>query len=208
MKIDRNEVFRYMGGKGTDLTAEIISEVEAICTKMEQKAAPKYVYKLFTPEFDGDAVIIGDKRFVSKNLAKHLKGAEKVAVLAGTLGTSSDLIIRESAVLGTVKLSAAQAAGTAMLEQVLDVACADIERETGLYAIPRFSAGYGDLALEYQADILSLCDATKRIGIALTDNMMMIPTKSVTAFVGLKSQPCSHKLNCRECDKKDCDYRR
>lgn len=208
MKIDIKEVFRYMGGKEVTATAELISEVEAICTKMEQTAEPRYVYKLFTPEFDGDAVIIADKRFVSKSLTKHLLGAEKVAVLAGTLGTSSDLIIRKSAVLGTVKLAAAQAAGAAMLEQVLDGACDDIERETALYALPRFSAGYGDLPLEYQADILSLCDATKRIGITLTDNMMMIPTKSVTAFVGLKSQSCSHKTGCRECNKKDCDYRR
>ena len=208
MRINRNEVFRYMGEKGNEPSAEILNEVECICSKMEKLADPRYVYKLFTPQFDGDTVIIENNHFVSKNLVRHLAGAEKVAVLAGTLGTSCDLIIRESAVLGTVKLAAAQAAGAAMLEQILDSACADIEKEAGMFSLPRFSAGYGDLALEYQWDILALCDATKRIGITLTDNMMMIPTKSVTAFVGLKSQPCSHKIACRECDKKDCDYRR
>ncbi len=197
-----------MGERGSEPSAEILNEVESVCAKMENTAEPRYVYKLFTPEFDGDAVIIGDKRFVSKNLTNHLSDAEKVAVLAATLGTSSDLVIRESAVLGTVKLATAQAAGAAMLEQVLDGACDDIERETGLYAMPRFSAGYGDLPLEYQSDILSLCDATKRIGITLTDNMMMIPTKSVTAFVGLKLEPCGQKHDCTKCNKKDCDYRR
>lgn len=208
MKIDRKEVFRYMGERGNEPSAEILTEVERACSRMESLAQPHYVYKLFSPEFEENSVIIGGKRFTSNALSKHLRGAEKVAVLAGTLGTGSDLAIRESAVLGTVNIAAAQAAGAAMLEQVLDEVCTVIEKECGLFPMQRFSAGYGDFPLEYQEDILSLCDATKRIGITLTDNMMMIPTKSVTAFVGLKSQPCNHKVSCKECNKKDCDYRR
>lgn len=207
MKIDRKEVFRYMGERGNESSTEILTEVESVCVRMESLAEPHYIYKLFTPEYSKNSVILGGKRFISKALSKHLAGAEKVAVLAGTLGTSSDLIIRESAVLGTVKLSAAQAAGAAMLEQVLDEACAVIGQECGLFPMPRFSAGYGDFDLKYQADILCLCDATKRIGITLTDNMMMIPTKSVTALVGLKSTPCKGG-GCKECYKKDCEFRK
>ncbi len=208
MRIDRKEVFRYMGERGNEPSTEIINEVESVCAKMEDNAEPHYVYKLFTPQFDENSIILGGKRFISKSLTKHLSGAEKVAVLAGTLGTSSDLVIRECAVLGTVKLSAAQAAGAAMLEQVLDEACCVLSQEAGLYAMPRFSAGYGDFPLEYQENILFLCDATKRIGITLTDNMMMIPTKSVTALVGLKPEPCGQKHDCTKCDKKDCDFRK
>lgn len=207
MKIDRSEVYRYMGERTKEHSFEISKEVESVCERMELLAEPRYVYRVFTPEIAQGSIILGGRCFKSEKLAKHLSGAEKVAVLAATLGTSSDLVIRESGVLGTVKLAAAQAAGAAMLEQVLDDACSVIEKECGLYSMPRFSAGYGDFSLEYQADILSLCDAAKRIGITLTDNMMMIPTKSVTALVGLKTEPC--KLGgCEECDKKDCDFRK
>lgn len=208
MKINRSEVYRYMGERGNGHSAEIQSEVELVCAKMEQRAEPHYVYKLFTPRIDGDSVVLGGKCFISKDLSKHLSGAEKVAVLAGTLGTSSDLVIRECAIWGTVKLAAAQAAGAAMLEQVLDGACEVIGKECALFPMPRFSAGYGDFDLSYQADILSLCDATKRIGITLTDNMMMIPTKSVTALVGLKAEPCGKLHDCTKCGKKDCDFRK
>lgn len=208
MKIDRSEVFRYMGERLKEPSQLIADEVDSICERMEKLVKPHYVYKIFTPTLDDSSVTVGGKRFVSKSIAKHLSGCERVAVLAGTLGTSSDLLIRECAVRGTIKLSSAQAAGTAMLEQVLDLACDDIRNESGLYPIPRFSAGYGDFPLEYQADILALCDAEKRIGITLTSNMMMIPSKSVTAFVGLRASPCTLHTDCTNCIKKDCEYRK
>ena len=52
----------------------------------------------------------------------------------------------------------------------------------------RFSPGYGDFDLKYQKDILEYLDANKKIGISLTDSLMMIPTKSITAIIGIKRE--------------------
>jgi len=50
---------------------------------------------------------------------------------------------------------------------------------------PRFSPGYGDLPLETQREIFDVLDCSRRIGLMLNDSLLMSPTKSVTAFVGV-----------------------
>ena len=50
---------------------------------------------------------------------------------------------------------------------------------------PRFSPGYGDFPLEFQKDIFNLLSPNKRIGLTLNNSLLMSPTKSVTAVVGI-----------------------
>ena len=56
----------------------------------------------------------------------------------------------------------------------------------GREAKPRFSPGYGGVSLSCQEDILSFLDAQRKLGITLNSSLMMIPKKSVTAFIGIK----------------------
>ena len=82
--------------------------------------------------------------------------------------------------------------------------------ERGLYARPRFSPGYGDFPLEVQRDFERILMMRKKTGIALTDSLLMTPTKSVTAVIGLspEKRPC-HKAGCEECAMaKTCEYSR
>jgi 5-methyltetrahydrofolate--homocysteine methyltransferase len=51
---------------------------------------------------------------------------------------------------------------------------------------PRFSAGYGDLPLEYQKKIFDLLDPHTQIGLTLNDSYLMSPSKSVTALIGVE----------------------
>lgn len=50
---------------------------------------------------------------------------------------------------------------------------------------PRFSPGYGDLAIDAQKDIFALLDCERQIGLTLGDSLLMSPGKSVTAFAGI-----------------------
>ena len=50
----------------------------------------------------------------------------------------------------------------------------------------RFSPGYGDMPIEIQVDILQLLDASRRLGMVLTESNLMIPTKSITALIGMR----------------------
>lgn len=54
-----------------------------------------------------------------------------------------------------------------------------------MYVRPRFSPGYGDFALSHQEKFLNAINATKLIGITLSEGGIMIPEKSVSAIMGL-----------------------
>ena len=77
------------------------------------------------------------------------------------------------------------------------------------YLRPRFSPGYGDFDINYQKKIVQLLDSAKQIGLTLTEGCMMVPTKSVTAFIGISDTNLTcHRAGCEVCTKEDCLYRR
>ena len=74
----------------------------------------------------------------------------------------------------------------------------------------RFSDTIERLGFEnVQKQLLSGLEAEKRLGITLTDGYLMVPTKSVTAVIGLGRQPAGCvPEGCEACEKRDCKFRR
>ena len=56
---------------------------------------------------------------------------------------------------------------------------------TGMSLRPRFSPGYGDLPLAVQREFMTLLDCAHLIGINLNESLLMSPSKSVTAIIGI-----------------------
>ena len=103
-----------------------------------------------------------------------------------TAGLSADRLISRYALTNTAKSVMCDALFSAAVEGI----CERLEREIALREKnsrfrPRFSAGYGDLDLSVQKDIIALLSADKKIGLSLTDSLQMTPSKSVTAFLGV-----------------------
>ena len=101
-----------------------------------------------------------------------------------------------------------QAIGTERIESRCDEFCNYIEKEYG-YTAPRFSAGYGDFPLDIQKEIFDVLDPGRKIGVTLNQSMLMSPSKSVTAIVGITD--CEKKViehNCKICSKTNCSFRR
>ncbi len=148
----------------------------------------------------------------SKNLEKNLKDCQQILVFGATLGSGVDILLHR---YGRLKMSRAvvlQAASAAMLETYCDwknEALRQEYQEMGWYMRPRFSPGYGDFPLECQKEIGAALEMSKRIGVTLTDSLLMAPSKSVTAVMGLSRKPriCSVQ-GCEACGKEDCAYRR
>ena len=85
-----------------------------------------------------------------------------------------------------------QAIGAERIEALCDIFEQDIKQEltnNGYTVKPRFSAGYGDIPLELQRDIVSVLDCQRKIGITLNESLVMSPSKSVTAIIGIKEKP-------------------
>ena len=64
----------------------------------------------------------------------------------------------------------------------------EIMQAEGIHFTDRFSPGYGDLPLDVQKNIFPLLDCERKIGLTLNESLIMSPSKSVTAFVGMARQ--------------------
>lgn len=134
-------------------------------------------------------VDLGFTRVTSRSLAGHLAGCDRAIVFAATVGLEIDRMIAKYSRLSPARALCLQAIGTERIETLCDLLCASWEetyRKEGKRMRTRFSPGYGDLPIAMQSDIFRLLDCPKRIGLMLADSLLMSPTKSVTAIVGIE----------------------
>lgn len=110
--------------------------------------------------------------------------------LAGTIGVAFDAWQRRLAALSAADALIAQAIGTAAIERVMDdeEAAARAALAPGERLRPRRSPGYGDWPLELSREILARLDATRRIGVSLTESLLLVPSKSVTAICEIERE--------------------
>ena len=131
-------------------------------------------------------------RLEGRDIAQHLHDASEVVLVAATLGVEVDRELRRLSLTDPLGQVVFDAAATACIERLVDEVEAGIRTdaaERGLYCSWRFSPGYGDLPLSVQPSLLAALNATRRLGITLTPSNLMVPTKSVTAVVGLHATP-------------------
>ncbi len=213
VEIDRKEIYRYLGYRGREAEAATRALVETCVTELTDVAEPKVVKKEYLVTVSEDGTInFGCFSVKSKNLAKNLGGCGQVLLIAVTLGLGVDRLLAKYGKLQVSKAVVMQAAAAAMIEAFCNERCLGWRREyaeKGLYMRPRFSPGYGDFPLECQGIFLRELDAGKWLGITLTDGGLMVPTKSVTAVIGLSEAEQSCKVEgCELCGKINCLYRR
>ncbi len=205
------EALRYMGYKRSGIDEESIANTEASMKELEGFVRPKYTYKVVDISIDKETNAIDFSCFnvSSKNLSRNLGDCQKAVVFAATLGTNADLLIRRYAKSSITKSVVVNACASALIEEVCDNAQKQIEEQIEGYFRPRFSPGYGDFDLKHQTDIINLLNAEKAIGLTLSDTLVLLPEKSVTAVMGIsgKFENC-HKSGCEVCAKTDCEYRR
>ncbi len=148
----------------------------------------------------------------SRGLARNLKGCLEVILVAATLGTRTDLLLRRYSRTDMTRAVILQACAAARLEEYLDAWQEERKKELeeeGLYLRPRFSPGYGDFSIHHQKALLQRLEASKRIGLTMTDGYMLTPSKSVTALAGISlEETACHRQGCESCGKIDCAYRR
>ena len=210
---EQREIYRYLGYHGETPTDEVQQSVAECAEEIGRVARPKSVFREFSLALPIEGVVrIDTLSVISRNLARNLKGCSCVFLMAATLGVEVDRLIARASAVRMSQALVYQAAAAARIEAYCDE-INDVLREEartqGLYCRPRFSPGYGDFDIKHQQDIVRLLDTPRQIGLTVTDSLLLAPVKSVTAVIGLSSepQPC-HKNGCEECGKKNCEYRR
>ena len=209
--VNRPEILRYMrcgdaGGEFDELLEACLSEL-----------LPLLSYKVCWRVSDiSDDVV----KTSSRVLSRALQGCDKLVLFAATIGLAPDRLIAKYGRLSPSKALCMQAIGAERIESLCDMFCEEIAAdfaEKGYHARRRFSPGYGDFPLDIQKAIFQSLDCPRKIGLSLNDSLLMSPSKSVTALIGLSSESSciqdedgnstSNHKNCAACNKADCLFR-
>lgn len=208
------EVCRYLGYRGgARPEGEVEAQVRACIQKVEQAAQPRAVSKLFPlTRLGGNRLSLGPMEVESAALARNLLGCEEVILFAATLGLEVDRLIARASAGRVSQAAIYQAAGAALIEEYCDQVNDALRQEAeaaGWYLRPRFSPGYGDFPIAHQQAVAQLLRTAEELGLTVSESMLLLPTKSVTAVIGRSRQPTPcHRQGCEVCGKKDCAFRR
>ncbi len=204
--IDRLEAARYMGVKGTpdDKVMQLICDAEK---KLLESVQPKYVYREAELFFSPEGIFVSgiDVPFTGNSINNHLKNCNRAVLLAATLTSEADKLIRRAVISSTAEALAMDCVCSAAVERVCNMAEGEIfSGKHADYRTWRFSPGYGDLPITLQKPLLTYLNAQRRIGLTVSDSFMLVPTKSVTAIIGISDKPV-HKgeHNCSECEMRE-----
>lgn len=203
--IPREEVLRYLGCPGTEDPATL-ALVEGCSARLLAAARPKWTYRVFDLAVQTDGVRLDCGLLLpGRDLAAHLRGCSRAALLAATLSAPVDALLRRAQAEDLAAAVALDCCATAAVEAVCDLAEAEIRVRFPGCSFPfRFSPGYGDLPIELQDPILRLLDAPRRVGLCATDRHILTPRKSVTAVLGIADGEISpQKRGCASCTFRD-----
>lgn len=207
------QALRFMGHKGNDIP-ENMKEIIIKCEKqLLDVIKPAYTYRCFNIHIQDDGVHLENTSFILRgnDIKKHLLKCSKAVLMCATLGIESEKLIHKLSVSNMSESFITDALASAAIEEVCDRIEDKIKNNLeNMFMTWRFSPGYGDFPLEQQEDFLKVTDAEKRIGLYLSEGGMMIPSKSVTAVIGLSEEKLEqNKQSCCCCNMSDrCNFKK
>lgn len=211
--IRRSEILRYMqypiGNDISDVEELINSCISEFTAAAEYKAC---YCKFNIKQATDDCIDFGFMKVKSSALTANLKGCHEVYAFAATTGIKAERLLNKYNRISPGRAFIFDAIGSASIEAFCDY-LNDYLREksekSGHFLRPRFSPGYGDFPIEHQPDLIRVLDANRKLNLTLTDSLLMVPTKSVTAIIGISDTPNTCRaISCDGCIKNDCRYRK
>ena len=204
---------RYMGVPQKNVSAEMKEQVIHGFRKLEEIAAYKVIYQKVKVNRKEDQIAFEGTNcsIQSQDLIKLLKNSSECILMAATLGQEVDRQIGNLQKTNMLDAMVLDACASVLVDKLCDDA--EVEIMNGLaeneYLTMRFSPGYGDVPLEASAQLLDILAAQKRIGLMLTKTHMLVPTKSITALIGISNQKENRQKSCGHCNLvKTCMYKR
>ncbi|MDR0986534.1 MAG: hypothetical protein LBL98_02400 [Ruminococcus sp.] len=177
-EINLAETFSYLGFRGDLPDERIMSAIKRCEGVLLDTITPRFIYKVTET---ANPLLVGN------DIAELLADCEKAAIFCCTLGQQTDRLIISAGVRDLSEQLYYDALANAAIEQVCDKAEEIIRKAYPEYSLTtRFSPGYGDFPLALQPRIIEFLDAKKLIGVTVNESLLMVPTKSVSAVLGLK----------------------
>ncbi|MDF9867019.1 hypothetical protein OKW22_000578 [Bacilli bacterium PM5-3] len=199
VKLDLSEIKRYLKYDSDSIDEVTNNNINKAIKLVEENASLKYTYNRYSININENNIEVNNTilNFKSNDLARHLDNCDEVILLVATLGLPLDNLIKKLEITDLSLAYIVNAIAVEYLEKCLDKIQDELNIEKNKTS--RFSIGYGDLKLEYQSDFIKVLDATKKIGVNVLDTNLMIPSKSVSAIIGLSNKKIGTSL--KKCDK-------
>ena len=201
-----------MGSRGRDVQP-LMPLVRECAEELFGAVSPSYYYRLFPVKIESSGIAVSGTELVltGNSILSHLEGCDSCILLCATLSSAADTLIRCQEAYDMAKAFVTDCLASSAVEDVCDKAETELkERLTGKYFTWRFSPGYGDFPLDIQGTFLAVLDAQKRIGLNVTDSGMLVPSKSVTAVIGVADAPLPRsRRGCLDCNMfETCSFRK
>ena len=200
LTIDLPQSYRYMqiGKCGPD--EELKKQIDAALEAQLSVCKPNAIYAYFPLTFEEqigtcknkhDCIGAGFSNICSDTLYKHIKDCDGVFLFAATIGVGCDRLIARDRLKNQALPMIHQGLGAMLVEVYCDLLEADIQKmygDSNISFATRYSPGYGDFSLSHQIDVFRFFGkAARDIGLSLNESLLMQPSKSVTALIGVKS---------------------
>ena len=198
--LDEREILRTMGYRGSEIPTDLESLIQRCIRQTLDTIQPRAVFRRFPIEKDADSIRIQgtDLILTGTSIQKHLETSNEVWLFAVTVGQGTDKLIRtalsekpeEGVILDSCAAIAVETAADKLQEMLRETAARE-----GKFITSRFSPGYGDLPLTVQRNFLTILDTSRKIGLTVTESFLMVPSKSVSAIIGISPTEIQTKQN-------------
>ena len=181
------EICRYMGMRSDVMDSEMEARIQRLLPLFLKEINCRACWMELPVSISRSLVDMELLSAESTHLARNLLGCDRAVVFAATIGIGADRLCKTALIREPSNALIYDAMASTAIEWFCDSLCGELSEHFIDYKQhPRFSPGYGDLPLDFQRDLIGVLDAQRGIGLTLTEHLMMIPQKSVTAIVGLK----------------------
>nr|WP_319495328.1 hypothetical protein [uncultured Desulfobacter sp.] len=195
LKVPRHKILKRLGyqRRQNEISQRMMSEVDEWITHAADLIHLKATARIEDIQIDrGNGSVAlkqSDIVFKSTGFTRFLGKADQLLMMGITGGQAiADKIKQlqeEKRMTGAVIMDAA---ASEIVDEGFDWLMAlfnkELVRERKALKLKRFSAGYGDFDIRFQADIYHLLKM-ETLGVAITDTCILMPEKSVTAFCGI-----------------------
>jgi len=191
---DLNQVYYRMGfkPKREAIPENLLPLVNEAISLGQRLCAPLAMFALYPLNANApdQLELEGAFRIQSKKVFQWMEGCNAMYLAAVTIGRQLDQMVAQLSESGEMtKAFLLNAYGAEAAEALMESLDAHLKREATQHrwtTTKRFSPGYGDWDLTSQRELITTLQA-ERIGITLTGQCLMIPEKSVSAIMGIKT---------------------
>ena len=200
----KDQALKYLGYQGQEIDHHIASLIDECYEEIQKTALFKATFQIFPLTYDPLTIAVCQIRIDYPILNQILANCQEVVIIACTLGLEIDRKLKYYSHVNMTKMTVFDAMASSYLEAM----CDDFEKKHfhGKRSF-RFCPGYGQVPLELNQQFAKILDCSRRIGLTIQKNHILLPQKSMIGLFGLGDNQA--RKSCQDCiNINHCNFRK